>query len=200
MSPLKKTKKFYQIVNAGEALFQRFGIKRVTVTEICQQAGASKMTFYRYFNNKNDLVKHVLNRWLEEGYARVAEIEAMPISFAEKIRKIIEFKNDFLSQLSDQMIAEYLARNPDLKEFLKDYEARSYQRFKQFIERAKERGEVRPDVRPELLIALADKMTEVLRNKQLAALYPDYKAFIREVNAFFAYGFVADDVRARNQE
>jgi len=195
ISPIRKTQKFYDLVSAGERLFQRFGFKRVTVTEICEQAGASKMTFYRYFDNKNELVKYVLDKWLEEGYARVAEIEAMPIPFAEKIRKIIEFKNDFLTQLSDQMIAEYLDKNPELQEIFKTFEARSYQRFRRFIDRAKLRGEIRADLRPELIVALIEKLQEVLRNKQLAALYPDYKAFIREVNTFFTHGFASPETR-----
>ncbi len=193
MSLIKKTKKYDQIITTGEQLFKRFGIKRVTVEEICEKAGASKMTFYRYFNNKNDLVKHILDKWLDEGYARVDEIDAQDIPFAEKMWQIIEFKNEFLGQLSNQLIAEYLEKNPQLQDFIKDYERRSYQRFSQFLERAKQRGDIRPDVKIELLIAMADKLLELLRNKQLAALYPSYKDFIHDINTFFAYGFVAHD-------
>ena len=41
-----KNKKKQSIIKASRDLFMRYGIKRVTVEEICETAGVSKMTFY----------------------------------------------------------------------------------------------------------------------------------------------------------
>ena len=41
-----------QIVKIGKDLFYKYGIKRVSVEEICAKANVSKMTFYKFYNNK----------------------------------------------------------------------------------------------------------------------------------------------------
>ena len=43
-----------QILKTGKELFWKFGFKRVTIEEICKEAGISKMTYYKYFTNKMD--------------------------------------------------------------------------------------------------------------------------------------------------
>lgn len=44
------------IVEAGKALFFEYGFDRVTVDDVCAQAGVSKSTFYSHFNSKQDLL------------------------------------------------------------------------------------------------------------------------------------------------
>ena len=56
----KHNKKYKQIIATSKELFWKFGIKRVTVEEICSQAHVSKMTFYKFFPNKIELAKIIL--------------------------------------------------------------------------------------------------------------------------------------------
>ena len=58
---MTKSKKLQQITQTAYDLFWRHGIKRVTIEEICRTSGVSKMTFYKYFDNKNDLAISVLD-------------------------------------------------------------------------------------------------------------------------------------------
>ena len=55
-----KTKKQDQIIQAGRHLFWKYGMKRVSIEEICREAGVSKMTFYKYFANKTALALYIL--------------------------------------------------------------------------------------------------------------------------------------------
>lgn len=55
------------IAKCATNLFIEYGIKKVTVEEICKQAGISKGTYYKYFfSNKLDLVIHIVNDIFEE--------------------------------------------------------------------------------------------------------------------------------------
>ena len=56
----KKSKSFISIQKSAKTLFWKYGMARVTVEEICREAGVSKMTFYRNFKNKNEVAKQVL--------------------------------------------------------------------------------------------------------------------------------------------
>ena len=79
------SKKQQQIVETAEELFLKHGLKRVSVEEICQKSGASRMTFYRYFTNKMVLMQHIWDQWIEEAYRQIDEVENMPIAFSGKI-------------------------------------------------------------------------------------------------------------------
>ncbi|UCD39298.1 MAG: helix-turn-helix transcriptional regulator, partial [Fidelibacterota bacterium] len=72
-------------MRTAEHLFSRFGARRVTVEEICREANVSKMTFYKYFPNKVELVRTIRDNWEEEGFMRFDEINAMDLPFPEKI-------------------------------------------------------------------------------------------------------------------
>jgi AcrR family transcriptional regulator len=44
-----------RILDAARQRFERFGVKKTTMDEICQDVGISKKTLYEYFNSKEDL-------------------------------------------------------------------------------------------------------------------------------------------------
>ena len=52
--------KVSQIMLAAKDLFWKFGIRKVSIEEICSKANVSKVTFYKYFENKIDLAIFIL--------------------------------------------------------------------------------------------------------------------------------------------
>jgi AcrR family transcriptional regulator len=179
----QRSRKEKQIVETAEKLFMRHGIKRVTVEEICQKAGVSKMTFYRYFPNKSELVKHIWRNWIDEGFEKFDEIREMDIAFPEKLQKMFEWKQELVSKMSTEFIDEFLSVHLDLEEIT--------QRFFQFIVEAQERGEVRPEIRPEFLMAVLDKLWELVFYDDLLKKYPNIVEFNREIKDFFWYGIIS---------
>ena len=67
---IKYNPKQKQILETSKELFWKFGFKRVTIEEICKEAGVSKMTFYKYYPNKIELVKGLMKRVLSESLAK----------------------------------------------------------------------------------------------------------------------------------
>ncbi len=51
-----------QIVQTCEELFAQYGIRSVSIDDICKRLGISKKTFYVYFEQKADLVDAVLEK------------------------------------------------------------------------------------------------------------------------------------------
>src|ERR1035437_3109283 len=89
-----RIKKILQILSAAEDLFQRFGFKRITIEEICTKANVSKMTFYKYFPNKNELIKHLMSSWLTQVEKTINEFEGMEVDFTEKIKILLRLKEE----------------------------------------------------------------------------------------------------------
>jgi AcrR family transcriptional regulator len=176
------SKKHGQIVKTAETLFTRHGIKRITVEEICQKAGVSKMTFYKYFSNKTDLVAHICNNWIEEGFEKLDEINALDIPFPEKIEMMFKWRTELVSKMSTEFIEEVLPIDLEY--------GRITERILKFIVDAQKKGNIRPEIRPEFIAAVIDKMHDLARNEKLMRIYPSYIEFNRELKDFFWFGLL----------
>ena len=61
----KRSEKFESITSAAKSLFWKHGIRRVSIEEICEDAGVSKMTCYKYFSNKTAIAKYLIEDLFE---------------------------------------------------------------------------------------------------------------------------------------
>lgn len=181
----KISKKQQQIVETGEKLFYRYGIKRVTVEEICQKANVSKMTFYKYFANKIDLLKHIAYAGLEKGYQKLNEVEAMPVPFTEKLRTMLEYRLESMAKMSTDFIEEFMQT-----EFYAPIQKAWIQRIIQFLADAQKRGDIRPEIHPEFILIIFNKLNELVDDEYLKSLYPNYVELSREIFNFLYYGIL----------
>lgn len=66
-----------KIIDAARGLFKQYGIKSVSMDDICKELGMSKKTLYNYFDQKDDLIEAVLEK-VREGVQ--ADFERMMAS------------------------------------------------------------------------------------------------------------------------
>jgi AcrR family transcriptional regulator len=184
-----KSKKRDRIVEKATELFTKHGIRRITVEEICREAGASKMTFYKYFDNKIELLRHIWQNWFDQGYGRLAEIDAMDISFKEKMQLLIEYKMAMIERMSPQFIGEVLNAAPELAGFITEMRDKNISLFMEFVERAQKRGDMRR-MHPAFFMAAMNSMQELLADRELERSYPDRLEFMREVLNFLFFGIL----------
>ncbi|WNM25725.1 TetR/AcrR family transcriptional regulator [Demequina capsici] len=67
-----------RILGAATTLFREQGIRAVSADRILADAGVAKVTFYRHFPTKDDLVVAYLEEELESARAVVASAEGLP--------------------------------------------------------------------------------------------------------------------------
>jgi AcrR family transcriptional regulator len=186
----KEPKKKIQIVEAAEKLFNQFGFKKVSVEEICEAAGASKMTFYKYFANKNELIKHLWQVMIDASWVKLDKLDQQDVPFAEKVKMIIKMKEEATSQMGSEYIHDYLNMVPELMDFYNQIFGEVMTRFMEIIRKAQEKGEVRKSIRPEFFLTVINMMMELAKNEQLAAVYANYTDFALEINNFLYYGLM----------
>lgn len=179
-----------KIKTAAEELFRKHGIKRVTVEEISAKAGISKMTFYKYFANKKELVIYLWQAMTDIGLAKLDEIEKSETTFPQKIQALLKMKEEGVSQMGNQYVRDYLEYVPEVQDFYNKLFTVSMTKFMDFIRQAQEKGEVRKSLRPEFFLAAIRKLMELAQDEKLIALYPNYTDFALEVNNFMYYGIM----------
>lgn len=86
-----------RVLAAAYELFAREGVRAVGVDRIIEQAGVAKMTFYRHFPSKDDLVLAFLRRreelwtrrWLE------AEVRRRAVSPQERLMRVFDLFDEW---------------------------------------------------------------------------------------------------------
>ncbi len=180
-----------EIRRTAARLFERYGVRRVSVEEICREAGCSKATFYKYFANKTELVKHILTVMSDAVHRRTERIDAMDVSFAEKVRLFTSERLEATRRSSEAFIEDLVHADEELREFVAELTADNHRRFLEFIAAAQRRGEVRADIKPAFMLAVLAKMSELAADEGLKEHYGGYVEITREIVDFFFHGVVA---------
>ena len=95
-----------QILITAKELFWKFGTKRVTVEEICKEANVSKMTFYKFFSNKNELLHTIVEEMFDKILYDYKELMNKDIPFKEKVQQQLIMKFEGTNQLSSELVKD----------------------------------------------------------------------------------------------
>jgi len=181
--------KMVHLVETAKELFFRYGIKRVSIEEICQASGVSKMTFYRYFPNKTAIAKHVLESIYNEGRERINSILAMDLPFEERLKKVLVTKMEYTEKYSREFIKDLMmGTEPELKKYIEEETKNSLNELRKIFLDAQKKGEIRSDIKIDFIIYMMNVMKEVFKDENLQKLYPDFGSLMKDAFNFFYYG------------
>ena len=187
----KRTEKFESIVSAAKSLFWKHGIRRVSIEEICQDAGVSKMTCYKYFRNKAAIAKYLIEDLFESGIKAYKEIYNSDISYEEKVKKMVDLKMSNAHEMSQELLDDiYKYQDEELYETIETIKKRMLGIYLDDIREAQKIGEIRSDVKPEFMLYFLNHLTEMLTDLRLVGIYSNPEQMIVEVMNFFFYGIM----------
>jgi AcrR family transcriptional regulator len=186
-----KSKKHQQIIDTARDLFWHHGVRRVSIEEICQTAGASKMTFYKYFKNKIDIVLFILEKLYREGIARYKGIMAQNIPYSEKIKDVIKMKLEITRDISQEMLKDWMQDTiPEVAELMQRIQRENIQLFLDDMVEAQNKGEIRKDINPQFILYFLNKIREIAGDEQLINMYESTQSLTAELVNFFFYGIL----------
>lgn len=182
------------LLEVGRTLFWKYGFKKVSIQEICNEAGISKMTYYRSFEDKIELAKAVFDKEVEKGITTFKQIiEDKTSSPAEKVKRIIAIKQEGVSGISKEFLKDFYGSDETgLKSYIEEKTRETWAKMVDDFKKAQKKGVFRKDMKPEFLIFLSMKVAELLNDQQLNALYKSPQDLLTELSNFFAYGVSAN--------
>jgi len=183
--------KLQKIYTTAKSLFWKFGIKRVSIEEICREANVSKMTFYKHFSNKVDLVKFLLDRITDEAKAKYREIMHQEIPFQEKVKQSVQLKMEQTDDVSQEFFVDiHKNAGPEILDFFNQKLQEGIQLVINDYVDAQKRGDIRPDIKPEFILYFLNQMIKMVRDESLIRLYDSPQDLIMELTNFFFYGIL----------
>jgi AcrR family transcriptional regulator len=185
------SQKYLQLVETAFELFWRYGIRRVSIEEICQTAGVSKMTFYKYFPNKVQLALYVFEKVYQVSQDRYDEIMAADIPFLEKTKMMIEMKLDATEGFSEEIMKEvYVNPIPEISEYIQMQASEKFAMVMQDFSHAQQKGDIRQDIKIEFILYFMNHMLEMLKDDNFTRLYASTQDLVSELMNFFFYGIM----------
>ena len=151
------------------------------------------MTFYKFFNNKIDIAKYVLETKMNSAIDKYREFMDADIPFTKKIEMSVQLKMEQTEDLSQEFLTD-LYRNPypELQEFL---EFKKKEFLNQILEdyiKAQKSGHIRKNLKPEFILYFLNHMFEMAKDKELYQIYENAQELIMELTNFFFYGIMTE--------
>ncbi len=194
METENKNPKQRAIMETGRRLFWKYGFRRVNVDEICREAGVSKMTFYRFFENKIDLARKIYEREILIGVERFNKLMNSEIPPSDKLKAIITLKLEGTNDMSREFLMDfYKSNDTGLKAFVEDLTEKSWNEIIKSFRDAQEKGWFRKDFKPEFILYLTQHLIPMLTDENLLKLYDTPQQLILEFANFFTYGISQHD-------
>ena len=182
------------ILKTGKELFWKFGYKRVTIEEICKEAGVSKMTYYKYFTNKIDLVKTIMDEIFRVSLEKYKAILSSGIPYPEKVVKMIDLKRDQIEHMSSEFFKDYVqSGDPVLISYLEQVSAESMQITMDDFRKAQENGDIRKDLKIEFVMHVMNHLIEMAHEDALLNMYEQPQDLVLEITNFLFYGILNRD-------
>jgi len=172
------------IADRARGVFLKYGIRSVSMDDICRELGMSKKTLYQYFGNKSDLVNRILQQSFEDFEAHINAIrlqEHNAIDDLLEMSRVIDehMKEDNLSISFDlhkyypEIHHEYLQKRRD---FASGY-------LRENIEKGIKDGYYRSDLNVELIARLYMQKIEDLHDPNYYKI--DEKSFVEVFHVMF---------------
>lgn len=192
--------KYLDILNTARRLFWKHGVRRVSVEEICREAGASKMTFYRFFPNKIELAKAMLQELFDESMEEYRAIMAQDIPFEEKVQRQLLLKFKGTQGISAELVRDiYSNQEWGLREYMEQRTEEALRVIMHDYIEAQKKGWIRKDIRPGFILYLFHRMQDWVTDEQLLASYADTQDLIMEATRFFFYGILPHEQKGHER-
>ena len=191
MNNTKTTGKYQDIYKTGKELFWKHGVKRVTIEEICEEAGVSKMTFYKFFPNKLEFAKTILEVEVGESLNIFEKVVHGDLSFTEKVKQMFMLKLEGAKGISIEFISD-IYKNPDmgLQQLIEKQKQKSLGLFVDFLTDSQKKGLIRNDIKIDFILYYSNQMMQMFDDKQLVSKYDHPHDLIMEAMNFLFYGLL----------
>ena len=183
-----KSVKHQHIIDTATDLFLKFGVKRVTVEEICRSAKVSKMTFYKYFKNKTELAEYIIFSILDIAQKEFDSIWKEISTFQYKIDQFIKLKMIYAKKFSKEFLGDFMNLSPKIHGKVLDYTRKNQITFIKLIEQAQSKGVIRNDVSIDIITLMLNHFIELRDDKRFLNLYGNVEDITSDMLNFFFYG------------
>lgn len=186
-----KTKK--RILDKAGELFLAYGYSRVTMDEICRSLVMSRKTMYKFFSNKEELLREVV---LNRSNCKSAAIDDIlsddGLDFMQRFRKMIEYISKESPRESIHFMQDVKTNAPNVWSELVEMRNRDIPiRMGNFLKDGMKRGIIKKDIKTDIFIKMHLAVVNELMNPEtLLQLGYTIADMIQEIDTVLFFGIM----------
>src|SRR6195952_5009668 len=136
-----------RILQGGEELFLKAGIKSVTMDDIARHLGMSKKTIYQFFKDKNELVIALAKKKLQEDEDQMNDIISKSTNVIEEMINMMKCSEEIFSRINPILIHDMQKYHPEAWKMFQNFKADVVVRtLEELLNKGIKQGYIRPDI------------------------------------------------------
>jgi AcrR family transcriptional regulator len=149
-------KELLDILKKVNTLYQKYGIKSITMDDVAKKLGISKKTLYQYVKDKADLVEKVIMLEIKDKQKISKEfINNKKINVIEKAIQVHKFIDEYLKNVNFSIEYDLRKYYPDLYKKIQEMRRKNmYESMLRNMKKGKKEGLYRKDLNVELIAKL----------------------------------------------
>ncbi len=182
----RKEQKKNSILESALTLFLKYGVNKVTISEIAKDANVSQVTIYNYFESKDNLVREVLTYYVNKIWEKYERLFDSDLPFPDKVKKIIFDKSLVAGEVNEDFFKQFMLEYSKESNFIEQfYREKALPRFMKLFEEGKEQGFVDQNISNEAILFYIQMFADYMRREEIAdSLLP----LTEDLTKIFFYG------------
>ena len=159
------------ILQKAKNIFMRYGLRSVTMDDVCREMGISKKTLYQFVSDKSDLVKKSIEHEIAVDKSNVCKIHDMNLNAIEEMLQINITVGEKLKNLHPSLMFEMQKYYPAAWAVMSQYrEGFIVKVILENIKKGQSEGLYRTDIHPEIISKLYATKVELLADPSMAGV------------------------------
>ena len=159
------------IIIKADNLFRKFGIRGVTVDDICSECGISKKTIYKYYTDKHTIANKSIEFHHDNLYNEIQEIIKRSPNSIETFFRISKHFRNSLNETTPLFVHDLKRYHPDLYKITQEYKEKLFEKTLQnVINSGKSEGFIRSTINEDIVSKLRIEIIEIGFNQDVFPL------------------------------
>ncbi|MCE2789703.1 MAG: TetR/AcrR family transcriptional regulator [Saprospiraceae bacterium] len=183
-----------RVFSAALQLFLKYGIKSVSMDDICQNLAISKKTIYHFIQNKEELVSKAIEKRMALDERNIKKILTKSQDAIDEMVNITQYAITMLKEMTPALIYDLKKYHPEIwKKVDKTHISFIEDVIYKNLVRGQEEGIYRPDFDPFVVARLyMSKTTSIVDSEQFSTSEFETIQLIKEMIMYHLHGIVSD--------
>jgi len=155
------------ILRVARSLFMARGMPNVSVDEIAAQADVSKVTLYKYFGSKDELLTEVVNQFMQETLVSVTDVFHSDMDYLDKLKFAVRLQGSLSQLVSYNYVFEVWEKRGDIAASMETTMQQVRALMRAILDEGKRLGYIDPALSFELLNLYAEIFREGMKAKSI---------------------------------
>ncbi|WP_156291581.1 TetR/AcrR family transcriptional regulator [Oceanobacillus salinisoli] len=164
----RREQKTQDILKAALSLFMKYGVKKVSISEIAKEANVSQVTIYNYFESKDKLIHEVLIYYVDDVWQEYEKLLNSDMDFPDKVKQIIFNKTDAASHLHEDFYHYFMKEYTQGIHYIEElYTNKVFPGLIDLFNEGREQGYINPNVSNKAILFYIQMLKEAMQKTEV---------------------------------